>query len=95
MDIISGKIETFVVLGIIDSPDLANRITAAFEDLGIPVLLEHLESADDSGHSAFRISTQTQFSENASRIVDNFTTAHDTKKIVTSKKMINRDTINN
>lgn len=82
---INGKIETFVVLGTVESLDLANRITAAFEDLGIPVMLEHLESTQETGLSAFRISTQSQFSENAARIVDNFTIAHDTRKIVTSR----------
>jgi hypothetical protein len=82
---INEKIETFIVLATVDSLELANRISAAFEDIGIPILLEHVDSKDDLEGAAYRISTHSQFSENGARIVDNFMNAHDTRKIISSK----------
>ena len=86
MNYTDEKIETFVVLGTVVSLDLVNRITAAFEDLGIPVLLEHIDAIGENTANAFRISTQVQFSENATRIMGNFTNAHDTKMVITSRQ---------
>lgn len=86
MSDINEKIETFVVLATVESLELADRITAAFEDMGIPVLLEHLHSEKVAGNSAFRVSTQTQFSENGMRIVDNMLSAHGTKKMLSVRE---------
>lgn len=89
MSTLSGKIETFVALASINSQDLANRISAALEESGIPIVLEHIALKDDSSkqlENGFRLSTQEQFFESAMRIVNNHLTVHNTKKLVTLRE---------
>ncbi len=88
MSTVKEKIETFVELSTMDSLDLANRITAAFEEMGIPVLLEHLNIQGQKLTNSYRVSTQTQFAENAMRIVSNMTAAHETKKHISTREKI-------
>lgn len=86
MNLIKDKIESFAVLADMDSSELANKIIAAFEEIGIPVLLEHLSPNDITANARYRISTQSQFFENAMRIVDNLQISYAMGKNITLRQ---------
>ena len=88
MSTYNEKIETFSELAVIDSLDLADRLTSAFEEIGIPVLLEHIGGSVSGETSSYRISTQTQYLENAKRIADSMINVYDTRRVVTIREKI-------
>lgn len=86
MDGIKDKVEEFVALTTTNNQDLANRISAALEDIGVPIVLEHVLL--NNQENGYRISTQLRYKENASRIVDNHLALFATQRAVTTRETL-------
>lgn len=90
MKTLGGKIESFVIVTTLAEQEIADKISGALEDIGIPIILEHVAGSESNlGQRGFRILTQSRYSENAMRIADNLLSAYKTRQLVTTRDTVN------